>query len=85
MTDLGSLGGVNANPYDINTQGQVVGTSETTYHESHAFVWEDGVMKDLGTLGGSYSEAHGINDAGQIVGYSYTAAGESHATLWVPE
>ena len=52
----------------LNNQGQVVGGMDSTNNETHAFVWDNGVLTDLGTLGGSKSSATGINDAGDIVG-----------------
>ena len=62
----------------ISTSGVVVGYSETTEGQQHAFVWVKGIMTDLGTLSGdSYSIAWGINPRGEIVGES-----GQHATLW---
>ncbi|MHC4610085.1 MAG: DUF3466 family protein, partial [Planctomycetota bacterium] len=52
---------------DINSAGQVVGSSFVLGGVHRAVRWDAGVLTDLGTLGGS-SRAYGINDAGQVVG-----------------
>jgi probable HAF family extracellular repeat protein len=85
MIDLGSLGqGVYdmSKAYGINDLGQVVGTSQISENEEHAFVWTatEG-MVDIGTLGGPAAVANAINNAGQVVGASYTVGGY-HAFLW---
>jgi probable HAF family extracellular repeat protein len=80
MIDLGTLGDdVYCEAADINTSGQIVGTSGWW---GHAFLYDSGVMTDLGTLGGSYSDAFAINDSGQIVGESYITGGAQHAFLY---
>jgi probable HAF family extracellular repeat protein len=83
LVDVGTLGGNGmTEALAINDVGQVVGSSFTATHESHAFLWEAGAMQDLGTLGGGGSVALAINDASQVVGQSDTATGEIHAFLW---
>ncbi len=90
VTDLGTLGGANSwvgnNMFSspVDDSGQVVGASETSSGESHAFLWtaEDGI-RDLGTLGGAASYPRAINRAGQVVGMSWTVTGETHAFLCV--
>jgi RNA polymerase sigma factor (sigma-70 family) len=64
----------------LNNQGQAVGGMDSTNNETHAFVWDNGVMTDLGTFGGSKSIATGINDAGDIVGTILTNS-DRHAFL----
>src|SRR5688572_2240837 len=83
LTDLGTLGGLSAQAYDINDAGQVVGYSTTATSQSHGFLWQNGTMTDLGTIGGTKSDAHAINGFGQIAGRSTVAANSVfHAVLW---
>ena len=84
MTDLGTLGGSFSIAYSINDIGQVVGRSSNSDGNSHAFLWEDGVMSDLGTLGGRSSKTLDINETGQAVGLSDTGIRNYyHAFLWI--
>src|SRR5262245_11534797 len=82
ITDLGTLGGRMSQAIGISPSGLVVGVAETSARESHAFLYQNGVMQDLGTLGGTGSLAYAVNDAGQVAGYSQTAGGDTHAFLY---
>ena len=87
--DLGSLGD-DSEAFGVNNHGQVVGRYfPADQVQSHAFIWENGVMTDLndflpqGFLG--YVEsAHGINDTGHIVG-TVVVGSETHAFVMIPE
>ena len=82
IRDLGTLGGSYGIAYDVSNRGQVVGYSQNTAGDYHAFSFAGGTMMDLGTVGGTFSAAYAVNDAGQVVGQSETAAGENHAFVW---
>ncbi|MFG1603885.1 hypothetical protein [Actinoplanes sp. NPDC049265] len=66
-TDLGTLGGLESVPADINERGWIVGTSQTAAGVSHAFLWRDGRMTDLGPGG-----AVAVNDDGLVVGSNHS-------------
>jgi probable HAF family extracellular repeat protein len=86
MIDLGTLGGQSSEARGFNDLGQVVGLSDTSSGETHAFLWtaQDGMI-DLGTLGGITSEARDVNEFGQVVGSSVNSTGNVHPFLWTPE
>jgi len=88
--DLGTLGGEDAFPGDMNNLGEVVGASTTTQFPNsdgiipvHPFLWSKGKLRDLGTLGGNFAGAGAINNHGQVVGTS-TLSGDqtSHPFIW---
>lgn len=77
MHDLGVLpGGSISHPYAINSEGQVVGFSDTAQGETdlRPVLWDHGQIKNLsglipsGTRWFSLSGAAAINDKGQIAG-----------------
>jgi probable HAF family extracellular repeat protein len=82
-TDLGTLGGREAIPDDINGRAQVVGWSEINLKTGygHAFRWQSGRMTDPGALGATSSHAYAINEVGLVVGCSAKSGG-NHAFLW---
>jgi probable HAF family extracellular repeat protein len=84
MIDLGYLGGTNGFAQCANNRGEVVGFSNLSGDTiTHAFLWDDGVMRDLGTLGGDNSEAIWINDAAELAGSADLPGSVLHdAVLW---
>jgi probable HAF family extracellular repeat protein len=95
MISLGTLGGTLGGPTApgaqgsvmINNRGQIIGTSNLAGdNATHAFVWENGVMRDLGTFGGVNSFPVWLNDVGEIVGEADLTGSAvthlHHAFLW---
>ena len=85
VTDLKSLGGNAWNtPAAINNLGQVVGFSENSESNIHAFRWtKEGGIQDLKTVDGdSNSYAYAINDRGQVVGQSIGGPYGTRAFIW---
>jgi probable HAF family extracellular repeat protein len=86
IVDLGTLGGAGARAFWINDPAQVVGDSDTGTGQTHAFLWQHGVMTDLGTLpGGTFSSTFTngkmINNRGQVAA-NCDLPGAFHACLW---
>lgn len=84
MIDLGTLGGPNSEAVAVNANGQIAGTSDTSFNQAqnqvHVFVYQYGVKNDYGNLGGlNYARAHGINNYGQVVGEGLIADRKWHA------
>jgi probable HAF family extracellular repeat protein len=84
MIDLGTLGGVEGQMYDLNNRGQAVGWSDLAGDlTAHPFLWDGGTMKDLGTLGGTLGQAWWLNDSGEVVGWATTQGDQAlDAFLW---
>ncbi|MEO8201900.1 MAG: hypothetical protein ABI679_15320 [Gemmatimonadota bacterium] len=71
--DLQTLpGDLFSEAFAINSRRQIVGVSFGGANGSHAFLYENGVMKDLNTIfpigNDVFQSAQDINDAGQITG-----------------
>jgi probable HAF family extracellular repeat protein len=91
MRDLGTLGGPDAFGQYVNSRGQVVGFSYTSYTPNQStgvptidpFLWERGKMLDLGTLGGTFGQVNDLNDPGEVVGTSNLAGDVyTHGFIW---
>ncbi len=74
VTDLGTLaGGAFSQPFFINRNGWVSGSSTLSDGATHAVVWSKGQATDLGTLGGINSIAFAANGKGEAVGEAETS------------
>ena len=91
MSALPTLGGNNGSASDINNDGQIAGTAETTVLDSGCppnktslpVLWEAGKALPLPTVGGDPDGvAFAINNQGQAVGYSGTCTRAHTAILW---
>jgi probable HAF family extracellular repeat protein len=86
LVDLGTLGGGESLPADLNDRGQVAGYSRIKSGHQRAFLWDPvSGMRDLGLLGGDWSAASALNERGQVAGGSAaTFDPYGHAVLWDP-
>jgi len=82
MTDMGTLGGPSAVPFQINARGQAAGVSYTSFDPGplgippvDPFFWDrEHGMIDLGSLGGVFSFQSFMNNRGWVTGASSLAA-----------
>jgi probable HAF family extracellular repeat protein len=94
-TDLGTLPGGEGDVFiianDINSRGQVVGSSCDANFSCRAWLWDNGVMIDLNSLIPPSSPLYltwggGINDRGEIAGSAFDKShpNEAPAFLAIP-
>jgi probable HAF family extracellular repeat protein len=95
-TQLPTLGGYNANAYDINNEGVVAGQAQNTLlnppgpdcsspsQQTPPALWKNGEVEQLPTFAGdTVGTAIEINDRGQVVGESGDCSNYDHrALLW---
>lgn len=78
LTNLGTLGGTQAQAYAVNDAGEVVGWSNRPGSGTHiATLWSNGDVVDLAAMCAfcfGISEAYDINDSGQAAGWSSAGA-----------
>ena len=87
MNDLGTLtGGNDSWAFGISSNGWVVGTSNVTGGDYHAFVWKDGYMDDVhdmmsSSFGWTVARVCAVNADGDIVGWGSNPSGDTRAFL----
>src|SRR5690349_7366732 len=83
MIDLGTLGGDGSSASGINTEGFIVGRSQTANGIWHAFLWmpESGMMR-LDVPEARSSLARAINDNDQVLGEFTDEDGNERTFIW---
>ena len=90
ITSLGSLGPYGATAAGINQWGDVVGTSQTSTGDTHAFLYSAGSMTDLNSHtiltfpSWTILQAYDINDYGQIVALAADHNGNQDVVVLTP-
>ena len=77
VIDLGTLPGGNfSQPFVVNNNGVVSGSSNRPDNTQHATLWHRKRLIELETLGGPNSIAFGVNERGQAVGEAETSTSD---------
>ncbi len=90
MNDLGTLSGGDISwAFDIDDSGSVVGTSNMTGGDFHAFVWEDGTLSDLNdsieiNSGWELVRATAISPNGDVAGWGTNPSSQTRAVNLAP-
>ncbi len=86
MIDLGTLGGVGSQAFNLNDNGQVVGITYQAEGRTIAFLYSNGQMTNLEALAGVSGvwqlTPAAINNAGQIVGRAYERQSGTEAPFY---
>jgi probable HAF family extracellular repeat protein len=81
IVDLGTLGGNENSPQDLNKRGQVVGTSTDAEGRYWAYLWDNGAIRNITPAGPTWSSGLDINERGEAVGYAVVGQ-LAQAFLW---
>jgi len=90
ITSLGSLGGSAGAALALDSNGNVVGWSQTSSGQHHAFLYVNGHMIDMnslsmiGAMGWTLTDAAAINDTGLIVGHAVDSTGHDEFFMLLP-
>lgn len=85
VVTLSDLGGTFCVGNDINSAGQIAGSSTVPASgPHHAVVWSSALAPTDLLPGPDESYGTSINDAGQIAGYHTPATGPTSAAVWTP-
>ena len=83
IIDIGTLGGSESWPAQINDTGSVVGMARDGANQQNSFLYENGSIQKLGTLAGkSNSYASDINITGLVVGNSFNSSSDYEAYIY---
>ncbi len=83
VTDIGTLGGAEAEARAINDSGVAAGWAHgAASNARRPFVWTSAAGMSDPDLSSYYGEAYGINGSGTAVGHSWILGGYSRAKIW---
>src|SRR4051812_47142480 len=81
IVDLGTLGGNQNSPRDLNKWGQVVGISNDAEGRYWSYLWDNGTITNITPDGATGSWVLDINDRGEAVGFAEVGS-VGPAFLW---